>query len=212
MLCRSDQFPALATSQGPYMFQYDVVCVLWMSLRHICVTSSPYLATLKLLKIGPDSVPHLTPLSSWFHAPEKELVIIPLLLPLRGSRMSYQFSWGMWSLGLFSNVCWKHICTNVRCFVVHLSCFIFASYFVRRCALWRAPYKCRLINNNNNNNLLQFKIQGHLQKHGLKISVHQNSYRRRPSKVFNIKFGTLPFFIKIFELNCHPVYFSWWNH
>ena len=57
----------------------------------ICVTLKPYLATL-LLKIGPDSTPHLIPQSSWFHIPEKELVIIPFLSLFRGSGMSYQFS------------------------------------------------------------------------------------------------------------------------
>ena len=44
-----------------------------------------------------------------------------------------------------------------------------------------------------NIHLLQFKIKGHLQKRGLWMPVHQNSFRRKPSKISNIKFTILSF-------------------
>ena len=117
-----------------------------MSLHHICVTSSPYLATLELLKIDPDSVLHLTPLLK---------LLVPRSRKRAGDHSFVVAAPRLWnelpiqlreagSVSVFKRLL-KHICTNVRCFVVLLSCFIFASYFVRRCALWRAPYMCRLI-------------------------------------------------------------------
>ena len=44
-----------------------------------------------------------------------------------------------------------------------------------------------------NIHLLQLKVQSHLQKRGLWISVNQNSYRRKPSKISNIIFLISPF-------------------
>ena len=51
LLCQIFKYPALAPSQGPYMFQNYVLCcmytsVLWMLPHLICVTLSPCLATL----------------------------------------------------------------------------------------------------------------------------------------------------------------------
>ena len=100
-------------SRTLYVSKWWCVCVqVYYECRStICVwLHHLFLATLKLLKIDQDSVSHLTALSSWFHAPEKGLVIIPC----RRCGMSYQF-WGKQSLCLFWNVWWKHICTNVRC-------------------------------------------------------------------------------------------------
>ena len=41
---------------------------------------------------------------------------------------------------------------------------------------------------------LQFKIQSNLHKRGLWMTVHQNSFRRKPSKISNFTFAILPFF------------------
>ena len=44
-----------------------------------------------------------------------------------------------------------------------------------------------------NINLLQSKIQSHLEKRGLWMPVHQNSFWKKPSKISNITFAILPF-------------------
>ena len=122
VLCQTFEFPALAPSQGWYMFRNDVV---WD-------------------KCFMNVAPHLCDLITLFS--DKELVTIPLLLLLWGSGMSYQFGWERQCLCLFSNDCWKCTCTTVSCLLfIFLLWFIFAYYFVRCCVLCRAPCKCWLL-------------------------------------------------------------------
>ena len=61
-----------------------------------------------------------TILRSWFHVPEKELVIIPLLLPLRGSGMSYQFSRGVGVCACFQTVDGNAFVRQYLLFVVYI--------------------------------------------------------------------------------------------
>ena len=50
-----------------------------------------------------------------------------------------------------------------------------------------------------NIHLLQFKIQSNLEKRGVWMAVHQNSFQRKSSKISSITFAILHFFNQIFN-------------